>query len=347
MPRKPTGPIPHPADDLRDPQSLAVLLHRFLDAHALANASPQTLRAREGHLRLFIVWAAARDLTRAGDITRQHLEAYHRHLHHTLTVDGHPRSPHTQHTYLSTLRVFFHWLAKHQVLPSNPASELTLPKLGSTLPVVLTAEEAERILSLMDLTTPLGLRDRAMLETLYSTGIRRAELCGVLLHDVDARRGTLFIRHGKGNKARMVPIGERALAWIGKYLDEGRPHLLSDTDDGTLFLMHDGRPLTPGSATQRTNYYFRRAKITKHGACHLFRHAMATLMLEHGADTRIIQAILGHERLTSTQIYTHVAIDHLKAVHTATHPAARLRRSSTTNSTESDADALSRDDLES
>jgi integrase/recombinase XerD len=347
MPRKPTGPSPHPADDLRDPQSLAVLLQRYLAAQALANASPETLRAREGHLRMFIVWATARDLTRASDITRQQLEAYHRHLHHTPTIDGHPRSPHTQHTYLSTLRVFFHWLAKAHYLPSNPASELTLPKLGSTLPVVLTADEAERVLSLMDLATPLGLRDRAMLETLYSTGMRRAELCGVLLQDVDTRRGTVFIRHGKGNKARMVPIGERALAWIAKYQRDGRPQLLADRDDGTLFLLQRGQPLTPAAASRRTREYLQRAHITKPGACHLFRHAMATLMLEHGADTRIIQAILGHERLTSTQIYTHVAIDHLKAVHTATHPAARLRRSAATRSTESDDDPVSLDEVDS
>ncbi|MBM4258006.1 MAG: site-specific tyrosine recombinase XerC [Deltaproteobacteria bacterium] len=347
MPRKPTGPVPHPADDLRDPQSLAVLLHRFLAAHTVANASPRTLASRRLQLRVFIAWAATRDLARGIEITRQHLEAYQRHLHHTLTVDGHPRSVYTQHTYLVTLRSFFHWLTKQHYLPSNPASELTLPKLGSTLPVVITSSEAEQILSQMDLSTPLGLRDRAMLETFYSSGIRRAELCGLLVQDVDASRGTLFIRHGKGNKARMVPIGERALAWISKYVDDGRPELVGDTDDGTLFLMHDGRPLTPDAASQRTRFYLRRAKIGKHGACHLFRHAMATLMLEHGADTRIIQAILGHERLTSTQIYTHVAIDHLKAVHTATHPAARLRRSSTTKDTESEDDLVSLDEADS
>ncbi|MBM4256807.1 MAG: hypothetical protein FJ147_13030 [Deltaproteobacteria bacterium] len=128
-----------------------------------------------------------------------------------LTVDGHPRSVHTQHTYLVTLRSFFHWLTKQHCLPSSPASELTLPKLGSTLPVVITSSEAEQILSQMDLTSPLGLRDRAMLETFYSSGIRRAELCGLLVQDVDVSRGTLFIRHGKGNKARMVLIGERAM----------------------------------------------------------------------------------------------------------------------------------------
>ncbi len=347
MAGKSKGPHPHPADDLRDPQSLAVLLHRFLDAQVLLNASPRTLASRHIQLRGFIAWAAERDLVRGIEITREHLEAYQRHLHHAPSAHGQPRTVPTQRTYLVTLSRFFHWLTKAHYLPSNPASELTLPKMGSTLPVVITASEAEQILSQMDLTRPIGLRDRAMLETLYSSGIRRAELCGLLVHDVDVSRGTLFIRHGKGDKARVVPIGERALAWIAKYCEDARPQLLSDTDDETLFLLQDGQPFTPDAATQRTRYYLRRAKITKHGACHLFRHAMATLMLEHGADTRIIQAILGHEQLTSTQIYTHVAIEHLKAVHTATHPAARLRRSSVAKNTKSDEDVVSLDESES
>lgn len=347
MAGKSHGPDPHPADDLRDPQSLAVLLHRFLEAQLVLNASPRTLASRRIQLRGFIAWAAERDLVRGVDITRDHLEAYQRHLHHALSAHGQPRTVPTQRTYLVTLCRFFHWLTHAHYLSSNPASELTLPKMGSTLPVVITAREAERILSQMNLTRPLGLRDRAMLETFYSSGIRRAELCGLLRQDVDAQKGTLFIRHGKGNKARVVPIGERALAWIAKYCADARPQLVSEPDDGTLFLLQDGRPMTPDGATQRTRYYLRRAQIRKHGACHLFRHAMATVMLEHGADTRIIQAILGHEQLSSTQIYTHVVIEQLKAVHTATHPAARLRRSSAPNSTESEDDVVSLDDVES
>ena len=347
MPRKPTGPTPHPADDLHDPQSLAVLLHRFLDAHAVANASPRTLASRRQQLRMFLAWAAERDLVRGVDITRAHLEAYQRHLHHAPTVDGQQRAVHTQRTYLVTLRTFFHWLTTRHYLPSNPASEITLPKLGSTLPVVLTHREVEQLLGQIDGTTPMGLRDRAMIETLYSTGMRRAELCGLLVQDIDVSRGTLLIRHGKGNKARVVPIGERALAWLAKYQAEGRPHLIVDRDDGTLFLLHDGQPLTPAAASQRTRLYLKRAQIPKAGACHLLRHAMATGMLEHGADTRIIQAILGHAQLTSTQIYTHVVIEQLKAVHTATHPAARLRRAASVNNTESDDDPVSLDESES
>ena len=295
----------------------------------MRNASPRTLVSRRLSLRGFIAWAAARDRVRGVEITRADLDAYQRHLHHAPSAHGQPRTVATQRTYLVTLGGFFHWLTQQHYLPSNPAATLTLPKLGSTLPVVLTAREVEELLSQIDLTRPLGLRDRALVEKLYSTGIRRAELCGLLVQDVDPQRGTLFIRHGKGNKARVVPIGERALAWIAKYCADARPQLVNDPDDGTLFLLQDGQPLTPAGATQRTRYYLQRAGIAKHGACPLLRHAMATVMLEHGADTRIIQAILGHAQLSSTQIYTHVVIDQLKAVHTATHPAARLRPAST------------------
>ncbi len=154
MPRKPTGPTPHPADDLHDPQSLAVLLHRFLDAHAVANASLRTLASRRLQLRMFIAWAAERDGLRGVDITRSHLESYQRHLHHAPTVDGQQRAVHTQRTYLVTLRTFFHWLTQHHYLPSNPASEIALPKLGSTLPVVLTHREVEQLLGQIESTTP-------------------------------------------------------------------------------------------------------------------------------------------------------------------------------------------------
>ena len=171
-----------------------------------------------------------------------------------------------------------------------------------------------------DLQTATGVRDRAILETLYSTGIRRMELIGIHEHDIDTERGTLIVRQGKGRKDRMVPIGERALAWIGKYLDDVRPELVSGGDDGTLFPTHLGEAFTPNRLTQMVREHVDAAKLTKRGSCHLFRHTMATLMLENGADIRFIQAMLGHVSLNTTQIYTQVSIRQLKAIHTATHP---------------------------
>ncbi len=171
---------------------------------------------------------------------------------------------------------------------------------------------------------PIGLRDRAILETLYSTGMRRLELINLKLYDLDTERGTILIRQGKGKKDRMVPIGERAIAWLDKYVREARPQIVAEPDDGTVFLTAQGEPFSRDHLTWAVRQHVVAANLGKVGACHLFRHTMATLMHEGGADIRYIQAILGHEDLKTTQIYTQVAIRALKQIHAATHPAAML-----------------------
>jgi len=185
---------------------------------------------------------------------------------------------------------------------------------------VLNVREVETVLAVPDLATPIGIRDRAMLEVLYSTGIRRMELINLTLTDIDADRGTLMVRQGKGRKDRMIPIGERALAWISKSRDDVRPELAIGQDDGTLFLTTLGAAFVPNRMTQLVRNYVDAADIGKSGSCHLFRHTMATLMLENGADIRFIQAMLGHAELSTTQIYTQVSIRMLKQIHSATHP---------------------------
>ena len=203
---------------------------------------------------------------------------------------------------------------------------------------VLTVKEAEAVLAVPDVQTPTGIRDRAMLEVLYSTGMRRMELMQLQVFDLDAERGTVLIRLGKGKKDRMVPIGERAIAWVEKYRDDVRPELATGADDGTLFLTHLGEAFTPNRLTQLVREYVQAAEIGKSGSCHLFRHTMATLMLENGADIRYIQAILGHAELSTTQIYTQVSIRQLKAIHSATHPA-RLPGAGATKTPEATATA--------
>ena len=190
------------------------------------------------------------------------------------------------------------------------------------LPQPLTDGEVTRVFAHTDPSTALGLRDRAILETGYSTGLRRMELIRLRLYDLDFARGVLAVREGKGRKDRVVPIGERAIAWLGKYLDEARPGFVVEPDEGTVFLTRRGRPSHPNNFSRLTRDYLVAAGVAKRGACHLLRHTMATAMLEHGADVRVIQEILGHARLTTTQLYTRVSIRLLKAVHTATHPAA-------------------------
>jgi len=168
---------------------------------------------------------------------------------------------------------------------------------------VLTHGKAEQVLAQPDLADPVGLRDRAILETFYSTGMRRRELAQLELYDLDCERRTVMVRQGKGKKDRMVPIGKRALAWIEKYLAESRPLLQTDHREPALFLSSLGLPLEPDSLTEYVRDYEAKANTGKTGSCHLFRHTMATLMLENGADIRFIQAMLGHAELSTTQIY--------------------------------------------
>lgn len=202
---------------------------------------------------------------------------------------------------------------------------MDLPKVERRLPKhVLSGGEVEKILAQPDLTRPRGVRDRAILETFYSTGIRRRELARIKLVDLDLERGTVMVRQGKGRKDRMIPIGERAAAWIEKYAREVRPTYAIEPDDGTLFLSQCGGPLSVHNLSSLVARYVEKNEIGKKGGCHLFRHAMATLMLEGGADIRFIQQMLGHVKLDTTEIYTHVSIKKLKEIHTMTHPAARL-----------------------
>jgi len=317
---------PRPVVEL-DPDGMTAWMKRYLEWLRTKNYSERTVENRQSYLGFFIAWCEARSILRPQEVTKPILERYQRHLYHHRKPDGKPLSFRAQHSRLIPVRGYFKWLTRQHVLLSNPASELELPRLEHRLPKhVLTADEAERVLAQPDLREPLGVRDRALLEVLYSTGIRRMEVVGLSLYALDAERGTLLIRQGKGKKDRMVPIGERAIAWLEKYLYEVRPELVVGPDDGTLFLTNLGESFTPNRLTQLARNYVDAAEIGKRGACHLFRHTVATLMLEHGADIRYIQEMLGHADLSTTQIYTQVSIRKLKQVHDATHPGARLQR---------------------
>jgi len=186
---------------------------------------------------------------------------------------------------------------------------------------VLTAAQVEAVMNVHDIEQPLELRDRAILEVLYSTGIRRSELIALTLDDLIVDKGLILIRQGKGNKDRMVPIGQRAIAWTQQYLDTIRQQLTCHLSSKHLFLTEYGEPMLPKNLSHRVRTYIKKADIGHSGSCHLLRHTMATLMLENGADIRFIQQILGHARLESTEIYTHVAVNQLKKVHELTHPA--------------------------
>ncbi len=159
-----------------------------------------------------------------------------------------------------------------------------------------------------------------MLEVFYANGIRRKELKSLKIYDIDLERQTLLVREGKGKKDRVVPLGARACSWLERYLDEDRPKLSREPDEGDLFISKDGQALDLKHISALVSDYIAKAGINKKGSCHLFRHTMATLMLEGGADIRFIQQMLGHSRLESTQIYTQVSIKALQEVHARTHP---------------------------
>jgi len=204
----------------------------------------------------------------------------------------------------------------------NPASELELPRCEHRLPkVILTKDEAEQIINQPDINDLLGIRDRSILETFYSTGVRRMELINLRLYDIELNQGTLMVRQGKGKKDRLIPIGQRALLWIDKYLSEVRPRFVNLPDEGYLFITHHGNQFVHNAMGRLVKDYILKANIGKQGSCHLFRHTMATLMLENGADIRYIQEMLGHAKLETTQVYTQVSIKKLKEIHELTHPA--------------------------
>ena len=313
--------------DADDPEGLIAWSRRYVDDLRVKGYSERTLVTVHGNLALFAEWAFHRGITKPPELTKPIIEAYQRALYHTRKHDDRALTLSSQRVRLQKLRGFCKWLAKHDVIPFNPASEVDLPRVERRLPrAILSEKEAEQVLALPDLDDPIGLRDRAMMEVLYSTGIRRAELAAVRLPDLDAERGTLTVRLGKGKKDRVVPIGERALMWVGRYLDEVRPSLVVPPDKAALFLDKRGVPIGLARLTQLMRRYIGRAGLGKTGACHIFRHTMATLMLERGADVRLIEEILGHEELSTTEIYTRVSIGHLKAVHDRTHPGAKLAR---------------------
>ena len=307
------------------PDSLAAWVRRYLEALAIAQISTSTQRTRRNDLALFAEWCSERGVMAPNEVTKPILERYQKHLFYLRKPNGQPLGVARQVHLVANARAFFRWMAKHNHLSADPSSGLDMPRVPKRiLPEALSIEEVERVLGVLDLTNPFELRDRAVLEVLYSTGLRRAELRNLSLYDLDAGRGTLFVRQGKGRKDRVVPIGERALAWVRKYVEEVRSALLVDPQQTTLFLNAYGGPLSLENLTYRVREYFLRAGITKAGACHLFRHTMATVMLENGADVRYIQEMLGHSSLDTTERYTHVSITKLRQIHAATHPGAKL-----------------------
>lgn len=308
--------------------ALDTWLDRHLTDGLARGLSPRTMTGRKSNLNVFIRWCADRSLFEPQELTRPVLERYRRHLYYYRGLGGKPLSVATQRNRLTAVKLFCRYLAREGVIPINPAAEFELPRLHKRLPrAILTVAEVEAVCRQCLLHGYMGIRDRAVVEVFYSTGIRRAELANLDLYDVDIDQGTLMVREGKGKKDRLLPLGERAGRWINRYVTDVRPGLVvGNPDDQALFLDDRGKRFRPHQLSDKVRDYLAAAGISKPGACHLFRHTMATLMLENGADIRFIQAMLGHADLSTTTIYTQVSIRALKEVYARTHPARHVPR---------------------
>jgi integrase/recombinase XerD len=324
------GPVPPPALlDRSVPDALPVCAQAWLEMLQVRRYAETTVQTREVGLGFFIRWAAERDVRRAGEVTRPMLEAYQRWLSRYEPASGKGRGKRlswgSQRDKLKALTGWFRWLTRQNLILHNPASELELPRPEKRLPQHgLTPEELARLLALPDLSDPLGLRNRALLEVFYATGIRRAELARLEITDVSPERGTLTVRQGKGAKDRVVPLGSRAAAWVTRYEREVRPRLCVDERTPVLFLSAYGKGFDVDVLSGMVADWIKAAGIAKRGSCHLLRHTCATHMLEGGADIRYIQQLLGHSSLETTAIYTQVSIRQLIEVHARCHPSARL-----------------------
>jgi integrase/recombinase XerD len=301
---------------------ITAVVDDHLERLAVHGYAVSTIRAHRHYLGGLLLFLAEWGVTETEGVTPALLDSYQRHLYLHRTRSGEPLSFRTQAQRLIAVRGLFSGLASSGVLAYNPAAGMRLPKTEHRLPeAVLSEADVEAILSVPDTTTPLGVRDRAMLEVLWSTAIRRAELGALRDCDVDFSRGSLFVRHGKGGRDRHVPIGRTARRWVARYRDQVRPLLTGGREVPTLFVTYKGTAFSNDVLTRTVGAYIRAGAPGTNGSCHLFRHTVATLMLDRGADVRYVSELLGHQKLETTMVYTHVSLAKLREVHGRFHPA--------------------------
>jgi len=302
--------------DLEKPRSTAQdsqLIDRFLDAIWMERGlSQNTLAAYRSDLNKLAQWLTTQART-LKTVKREELLAY---LAHCVAKGMHARSTAR---ILSSVRRLYQYLVREGVLAEDPTAHIESPRLGRPLPKSMTEEEVERLLDAPDVSTPLGMRDRAMLEVLYATGLRVSELVGLELASISLTQGVIRVI-GKGGKERLVPLGEEALEWVSSYQNEARPELLNSRISSALFITRRGDSMTRQAFWHLIKRHARNVGITKSLSPHVMRHAFASHLLNHGADLRVLQMLLGHSDLSTTQIYTHIARERLKEMHAAHHP---------------------------
>lgn len=291
----------------------AELVDRFLDdAWSRAGLRENTLAAYRSDLKGLADWLAGRGPVSLATVSPEDLRDYLAYRHEL----GAKASSSAR--LLSSLRRFYRWTTKSGVSATNPTARLVNPRRGRPLPKTLSESQVEALLAQPDTATDLGLRDRAMLEVLYASGLRVSELVGLDGRQIDLVRGLVRVT-GKGGKERLVPLGEEAVDWVGRYLRESRPALAKGGADERLFITRRGSGMTRQAFWYRIRVHARAAEIEKVSP-HTLRHAFATHLLNHDADLRAVQMLLGHSDLSTTQIYTHIARQGLKRIHQKHHP---------------------------
>lgn len=293
--------------------SAEAIINTFLDALWMERGlSENTLAAYRNDLSGLAGWLAKSD----GDLVGATKEDILQYLTCRLQAGASPRSTARM---LSCLRRFYAYQLREKRISQDPTSLIEAPKLGRPLPKTLTEAEVESLLQTPDVDTALGMRDRTMLEVLYATGLRVSELVGLRMGQINLRQGVIRVT-GKGNKDRLVPLGEEAQQWLETYLAEGRNDLLSGQHSDVLFPSNRKQLMTRQTFWYAIKRYATQASINKPLSPHTLRHAFATHLLNHGADLRVVQMLLGHSDLSTTQIYTHVARARLKELHASHHP---------------------------
>lgn len=299
-------------------RSCDVLIDQFTDSLWLSDGlSKNTIESYRRDLVQLDIWLSKygrKDSLSLSTLDSTDLQAY---FAHRISVDR--ASPKTTARLTSTLKRFYQYLLREKLLEVDPSAAIDAPKLPRSLPKSLSEADVESLLAAPDVETPLGLRDRAMLETLYAAGLRVTELVGLPLAQLSLNQQVVRVM-GKGSKERLVPLGEVAAEWLTRYISTARNQILDGRTSNDLFITVRGATMSRQMFWNIIKRYAIKAGISATISPHVLRHAFATHLINHGADLRVVQLLLGHADITTTQIYTHVARERLKAIHAEHHP---------------------------
>ena len=295
------------------PETLDPVISRFLDAVWMERGlSSNTLAAYRADLVALSRWLAHRH-TELSHTARSDLLAF---IAARVEAGARPRSTARQ---LSSFRRFFRFLVREGLVREDPTAQIAMPRIGRSLPKSMSEPEVESLLSAPSVSDPLGHRDRAMLEVLYATGLRVSELVSLKVTQVNVQQGVIRVL-GKGNRERLIPLGEEAVRWLQAFMAGPRGEILLDRNTDSLFPTRRGDRMTRQAFWHIIKRYARKAGVDRELSPHTLRHAFATHLLNHGADLRVVQMLLGHSDLSTTQIYTHVARERMKDLHSQHHP---------------------------